>query len=161
MNLYEIDSAIMALVDPETGEIQDWDAFEALQMARDQKIENVACWYKNLITEATAIKAEEDVLKKRREKLETQAKRKLEYLQNALCGQKFATARCEISFRKTTKVVLEDERAAIDWAQSHGRDDLLRYTAPAVNKAEMAKVLKEQVEIPGAALVEGLSMGVK
>ena len=40
MNLYEIDKAILELVDEETGEIADWDAFEQLQMEREQKIEN-------------------------------------------------------------------------------------------------------------------------
>ena len=42
MNLYEIDAAITALVDPETGEVSDFDAFDQLSMARDQKIENLS-----------------------------------------------------------------------------------------------------------------------
>ena len=72
MNIYQIDNAIMTagdaildLVDEETGEITDLDQFEALkaemdglQMAREQKISNVACWIKNLKAEADAIKAE-------------------------------------------------------------------------------------------------------
>ena len=54
MNLYEIDAAITALVDPETGEISDFDAFDQLSMARDQKIENIALYYKNLVADAAA-----------------------------------------------------------------------------------------------------------
>ena len=58
MNIYQIDQEILNLVDPETGEIMDWEAFDALQMAREAKIENVACWYKNLVAEAAAIRQE-------------------------------------------------------------------------------------------------------
>ena len=38
MTLYEIDSAIQALVDPESGELMDYDAFAALQMEREVKL---------------------------------------------------------------------------------------------------------------------------
>jgi ssDNA-binding Zn-finger/Zn-ribbon topoisomerase 1 len=71
MNLYEIAAAITALVDPETGELLDFDAFDALNLERERKIENIGCWIKDLSAEAAAIKAEEDALKKRREALES------------------------------------------------------------------------------------------
>ena len=161
MNLYEIDSALMALVDEETGEITDWDAFEALQMEREKKIENVACWYKNLAAEAAAIKAEEDNLKKRREVLTNRADRLKEYLKNALCGEKFQTARCAISWRKTTSVHVSDPSAAIEWAEMHGHKECVTYKAPDINKTELAKILKGDTAVPGAELVAGLSIGVK
>ena len=40
MNLYEIDKAILACIDPETGELLDEAALEDLQMERTQKIKN-------------------------------------------------------------------------------------------------------------------------
>lgn len=161
MNLYEIDQAIMALCDPETGEILDWEAFDALQMERDIKIENVALWVKNLVADATAIRQEELNLAERRKAMEAKADRLKNYLKEALGGQKFQTARCSVSFRKTTKVALQDEGAVIDWAQRSSRDDVLKYTAPTVSKEKLAKVLKEGTEIPGAALEIGYSMTVK
>ena len=161
MNIYQINQAIMDLVDPETGEILDWEAFDALQMAREDKIENVACWYKNLTAEAAAIRQEELNLQKRRKAVEKLAETREKWLEKHLDGQKFETARCAITFRKTTKVELEDEAAVINWAQRNARDDILKYTDPTVNKAELAKVLKAEVDVPGAALVTGLSMGVK
>lgn len=161
MNLYQIDQAIMALVDPETGEILDWEAFDQLQMDRDAKIENAACYYKNLVADAAMIRQEELSLAKRRQSYENSAERMKRYLSEALGGQKFETARCAITFRKTTKVELQDEGAVIDWAQRNSRDDVLTYKAPTVSKPELAKVLKEGIEIPGAELVIGLSMGVK
>lgn len=161
ISIYEIDRAIMDLVDPETGEILDWEALEALQLEREAKIENVACWYKNLVAEAKAIREEEKALAERRKAVEAMAERRKRYLEDALGGQKFQTARCSITFRKTTKVDLQDEQAAIEWCQKNGRDDVLKYAAPEVNKTELTKLLKDGVTIPGAELVAGLSMGVK
>lgn len=57
MNLYEIDKAILACIDPETGELIDEAALQDLQMERTQKIKNVALWLKNLNASAAAYKA--------------------------------------------------------------------------------------------------------
>ena len=75
MTLYEIDQAIQGLVDPETGELMDYEAFAALQMDRDAKIENMALWYKDLMADAKAIKEEADTLNERRKALENKAER--------------------------------------------------------------------------------------
>ena len=61
-NLYEIDKGIMECLDAETGEVIDPERLDALFMERNQKIENVACWVKNLLSDAEAIKAEKDAL---------------------------------------------------------------------------------------------------
>lgn len=42
-NLYKINQAIIDAVDYETGEILDSEALDQLIMARDEKIENIAC----------------------------------------------------------------------------------------------------------------------
>ena len=44
MNIYEIDNAMFSLIDEETGEIKDFEAFEELQMQKEEKIENAALW---------------------------------------------------------------------------------------------------------------------
>jgi len=161
ISIYEIDQAIMNLVDPETGEILDWEAFDQLQMERDAKIENLACWYKNLVAEAAAIRQEELNLAKRRKEIEAMAENRKRWLKAALAGEKFQTAKCSITFRKTTRVELSDEAAAIEWAQKNFHDEILKYTAPTISKDEVAKLLKANMEIPGATLVSDLSMGVK
>lgn len=161
MNLYEIDQAILALVDQETGEITDWEAFDALQMERDVKIENVACWYKNLMAEAVAIRQEELSLAKRRQAIEKQAESKLKYLENALGGQKFQTARCSITWRKTSRVEVSEPALAIAWAMTHGHNECVKQSIPTIAKDELARVLKAGEEVPGAELVYGSSMGVK
>jgi len=65
MTLYEIDSAVMACVDEETGEILDEEKLNTLIMERNRKFEGVALWIKNLESDAAAIKTERDALDKR------------------------------------------------------------------------------------------------
>ena len=161
MTLYEIDKMITDLADPETGEITDFEALDNLQMARDQKIENIACYYKNLVSDAEAIKAEKDALTERQKAAENKAARLKEYLSYALRGEKFSTPKCAVTFRKTTSVNVDNPSAAIEWAEMNGRKECVRYKAPEISKSELGKVLKTGQEVPGAALVEGLSVGVK
>ena len=62
MKLFDIDERLAAcvkldesrVVDTESGEIIDLEAIAALEMERDKKIENLGCWYKNLLAEAEA-----------------------------------------------------------------------------------------------------------
>lgn len=63
MNLYEIDQAILACIDPETGELIDEAALVSLQMERADKIRNVALWVKNLNASVVALKAERDAIR--------------------------------------------------------------------------------------------------
>lgn len=161
MTLYEIDKAITDLADPETGEITDFEALDNLQMARDQKIENIACYYKNLVSDAEAIKVEKDALTERQKAAENKAARLKEYLSYALRGEKFSTPKCAVTFRKTTSVNVDNPSAAIEWAEMNGHKECVRYKAPEISKSELGKVLKTGQEVPGAALVEGLSVGVK
>lgn len=161
LSIYQIDEAIMSLIDPETGEIEDWDAFDQLQMEREKKIENVACWYKNLMAESAAIRNEELNLAKRRQSNEKKAERLKKYLEDALGGQKFQTGRCAVTFRKTNKVELSEPALAIAWAQTNGYSDIVTYKAPEISKSGLAVLLKEGYEIPGAEMVCSMSMGVR
>lgn len=160
-SLYKIEQAILSLIDEETGEILDWEAFDQLQMEREQKIENVACLYKNVMAEAAAIRQEELNLAKRRQSNEKTGERLKKYLEEALAGEKFQTARCAVSFRKTSKVELSEPALAIAWAQMNGHSDIVTYKAPEISKSGLAALLKAGFEIPGAEMVSGLSCGVK
>ena len=94
LSIYDIDLALIEasealnnVFDEETGEVTDIDVFEALkaeidglQMARDQKISNVACWIKNLNAEAAAIKEEKQKLAKRQAVVENKSENLKKYL---------------------------------------------------------------------------------
>ena len=62
MTLYEINAELLALleqVDEETGELTcGLDQLEALSIARDEKLEGLALYCKNLSAEADAIRLE-------------------------------------------------------------------------------------------------------
>lgn len=161
LNIYEINQAILDLVDPETGEIMDYEAFDRLQMERETKLENVACWIKNLTAEGAALRAEEVALAERRKVLERKSERLKKYLADALNGEKFQTAKCYVSFRKTAKVEVTDASSVAAWCEDNGLHDIVAYAAPTVSKTEIAKLLKAGMEIPGAEMVDGISMGVK
>ena len=108
MNLYEIDQEIMNCVDMETGEIIDPARLNELQMDRDTKIENIACWIKNLYADAEAFKTEKQSFADRQKAAENKAESLKKYLTNYLAGQKFSTPKVAISFRKTSSVNVTD-----------------------------------------------------
>lgn len=158
MTLYEIDQKIMELIDPETGELLDVDAFDALQMERSEKIENVALWVKNLAAEAAAIKGEVETLTARKNAAERRVDRLKAYLAYALNGEKFSTPRCAVSFRRTKSC--EPSAKFVEWALEAGRDDLLTYKGPEPSKTAIKAALEAGQDVP-AEMVERLSVGVK
>ena len=68
--LYEIDEEILNCVDQETGEIIDPEKLAQLQMDFDKKVEGIALWIKNLLSDAEAIKAEKNKLADRQRSCE-------------------------------------------------------------------------------------------
>jgi Siphovirus Gp157. len=161
LNLYEIDQAILGLVDPETGEIMDFDAFEKLQMDRHQKVENTALYIKNLLAEAEAIKAEESALKDRRAAKERRADGLKAYLSEFLGGEKFETPRCKVGFSKSTSVDLPDAEGFYAWAIANAPELVREKVTRDPVKAEIKTLILSGKEIPGAALVEKKNIQVK
>lgn len=158
MNIYEIDNAMMSLIDEETGEIKDYEAFEELQMQREEKIENTALWYKNLVAESKAIREEEKALAERRKSLENKAESLKNFVNRTLNGNKFSTSKVAISYRKSTAVEVDDE--FIDYAMKNN-SDLLTYKQPEPNKAVIKEMLQGGFDIPHAELVERNNMSIK
>ncbi len=166
LKLYEIDAAIDAAIeagtDPETGEITNLEELTALQMQREEKLENIALYIKNLSAIATALKNEIDVLNERRKRTEKKVDRLREMLSYALAGQKFQTPRCAVSFRHTKAVSIADEEAFFSWVTRSGLEDqFLRYKQPDVKRTELSKWLKDGNEAPGVSLEERESMSIK
>lgn len=163
MTLYEIDKSIEQLVnavDPETGELLvDNDALDALMMERDGKIENIACFIKNLTADAKALKDEEAALAERRKAAEKKAERLKDYLTYALGGEKFQTVKCAVSFRKSQTVEIDEGFTA--WAEKTGNDNLLRYKAPEANKVAIKALLAQGADIPCARLTQNTSITIK
>lgn len=158
MNIYEIDNAMFSLIDEETGEIKDYEAFEELQIQKEEKIENTALWYKNLVAESKAIREEEKALAERRKSLENKAENLKNFINRTLDGNKFSTSKVAISYRKSTAVEVDDE--FIDYAMKNN-NDLLTFKRPEPNKTVIKGMLQGGFDIPHAELVERNNMSIK
>lgn len=160
MTLYEIAQEMANLIDPETGELKDYEAFEALEMAKEEKIDNMAKWVLDLEAEAKMVKERADELTKRAQSAKKKAERLREFLQEFLAGEKRKTADYTIGYRRTEAVEITDEDRAIAWLMEHN-DEALTYQAPKISKTAVKEMLKAGNEIPGAELVERQSMQIK
>lgn len=156
-NLYEIRQEIENFefeIDEETGEFLnalDWDE---LNMAYEEKIENIACYIKNMASDVLAFKAEEENIAKRRRSIE----KKIEFFKGLLAdhlnGEKFNSAKCAVSFRKTEKVEVAD--IALLPAE------LLRVkTSYEADKTAIKAAIKSGKEVSGCKLVENISTQIK
>lgn len=156
-NLYQIRQEIEAFeyeIDEETGEFLNALAWDELNMAYEEKVENIACYIKNLASDVLAFKAEEESIAKRRKSME----KKIEYLKKLLCnnmgGEKFSTAKCAVSFRKSETVDVAD--IALLPAE------LLRVkTTYEADKTAIKAAIKAGKAINGCKLVENISTQIK
>ena len=149
MTIYEIDEKILNCIDLETGEIIDIDKLNELQFEKDAKIENVACWIKELKAEAEAIKAEKLVLAERQKVAENKAESLKKWLAFALNGEKFKTAKCSVSFRRSESVEVTEEGLE---ALMKEHDELLTYKAPEPNKKAIKDAIKDGLSVQGVRL---------
>lgn len=152
MKLYEIDQAIMGLVD-ETGEIIDIEAFDSLQMEREEKIEGIALYIKDLKAEAEALKAEKMAFAERQKVAENKMESLKNYLAYALKGQAFKSTKAVVSFRKTQQVDIPDIYA-LD-------ENFLRYKEPEADKTAIKEAIKAGQIVKGATLIENTSVIIK
>ena len=160
--LYEIDQAILDCVDLETGEILDGEKLTALQMEREKKLEGVALWIKDLNAEAAAVKAEADKLTARKKALDNKVADLKQWLLYALNGEKLKTARCNVYQTHNTRLAVADEHELIEFLKTIERPErFLRFPEPELRKDDIKKALKEDYEIPGAALEETEGVVIK
>jgi hypothetical protein len=150
--LYEIDKAILECVDAETGEIIDDKALEELELARDNKIENIACWIKNLKADAESYKKEKEVFIQKEKAAKNKAESLKRYLEMALGGEKFKTSKVSISYRKS-EIIEIDEIEKLS-------DKFIKIEKKADKKAIKAAI-KEGAEIVGARIVENNNIQIK
>lgn len=153
MTLYDIDQRIADLIDPETGEITDFSALDALQMERSEKVGQIARAYRNALAEAAAIGAEVDRLTQREKAASKRADSLKSYLEYALNGETYKDNTVTVYYRKTTAVVVAEDAVL--------PEEYLRYSKPAVNKTALGEALRGGTVIPGASIETHVSMIIK
>lgn len=153
-SLYQIDQAILECLDAETGEIIDAEKLDALFMEKNQKIENIALWIKNLQADALAYKAEKDAFAARQKAAENKVESLKAWLVSALGGQKFSTTKCAVSFRKSEAVQVDDVNSIpAEWTRIK--------TTIEPDKTAIKAAIKAGQEITGCKLVENTNISIK
>ena len=148
MTLYEIDQAILECLDEETGEIVDLKRLSELNMEREKKISNVACWIKDLKAEAEALKIEKQNLAKRQQACENKVESLKRWLAIALNGAKYKDSKCSVGYRKSTSV-----NFGINFDFNTLPEDLKKVTVEP-KKNEIKQAIKDGLQIDGVTLEE-------
>lgn len=153
MNLYEINSGILDCIDIETGEVLDEAKLHELMLAKEDKLEGLACWVKNLESDAVALRAEKKSFEERIARTEKLIASIKETLARELSGQKFSTAKVVVSFRKSEKVEIAEN--------ANLPNEYLTYAEPKPNKTEIKRFLKSGGVIDGCTLTEHQNIQIK
>jgi len=161
MNLFEIQreiqNCIKPVVDERTGEIIgqeiDFQRLDELEMDKETKIRNIACWMKNLAADEKALDEQEKVFAARKRGVKNTREGLKNYLAAFLQGEGMKRAEFVISFRGTKSTNILNEEAI---------PEQYKIPQPAkVSKEDILRDLKAGIEVPGAELKESLSMTVK
>lgn len=160
--LYELDQRINELiansVDPETGEVSDGfiEKLDALNMERNEKIDNIMCLIKNLDSEATAFDNEAKRLAELKKSAKSRAESLKAYLTNYMEAgvEKFTSPHGKIGWRKSEKVIVQD----VDALPEEFKKVKVDITADLVS---LKKALKEDRKIDGVSLEEHQNIQIK
>ena len=154
MNLYELSVAFQEVqnmdLDPEVMQ----DTLDSIEDAIENKAENIAKLIRNLESDVSAYKEEEDRLKTKRQATENKVKWFKTYLEDnmKLTGKtKFKSGMFNFSIQKNpASVNITDEKAI--------PEEFLIQQPPKVDKTSLKEILKRGIEVPGAELkqTEGL-----
>lgn len=163
--LYEIDRALYQLleydmaVDEDTGEVLFEESdIDNLLLSRDEKIENTACYIKNLLSDIDQIKAEEKSLKERRQSKEKKVERLKDYIAKSMLtfgDKKFESPRVSLSFRKSNQVEIAEGASVPD-------DYLTIKVEKNPNKTKLKDaILKQGLKFDGITIVEHNNLQLK
>lgn len=141
-----------------------FDTLTSIEGEFNEKAENVAVYIKNLTADINEMKAEEKRLKSRRVSAENQVERMKKYLINSMQAigvKKISMPRARITLRLNAEsVVVENEKALIDWAMRHD-ETILKYQEPEPKKTDIKELLRMGEKIPFAHLERKESVTIK
>lgn len=141
------------------------DTLEGIEIEFDEKAEKIACFIKELNYEAANIKAEKQSLDKRqkaKEKKSEQLKRYLMECMDRAGKRKIDRPLATLSIRNNAESLkVENDLEFIRWAEAAGRDDLIRYKDPDIDKTALKKAVKEGLVVSGVTLERSRSLTIK
>ncbi|HEY9569580.1 MAG TPA: siphovirus Gp157 family protein [Metalysinibacillus sp.] len=131
------------------------DTLESIELAAGKKLEGYAMVIKNIESDIEGLKAEEKRLTERRKSMENNIKTMKANMQDALLtveGNRLKTDKFTFSLRKSTSVVV--------YSDTKLPQRFIKVTCE-ISKTEIAKALKNGIEVPGAELVENKSLSIR
>lgn len=152
MNLYQIDTQILECIDAETGEIFDYEKFEALNLEKNEKIENVLLWIKNLKAQAAALQAEKLNFAQRQKVCENQIERLEKLMTDYLGGNKWESAKVKASFRKSEALNISEGAVIPEGFITH---------EPKVDRTGLKNAIKEGQTFDGVTIQTNLNLQIK
>jgi Neuraminidase (sialidase) len=154
MKLFEINDAIADLINFETGEILDVEAFDNLKLERQDKLTNIALLYKNMTSDAKQLKELEKEYSDRRKRCEKTAEWCKETLARELNGEKLEDEkkRFKISWRPSERVEITNEKLV--------PDEFVKQTIT-YDKAGIKELLKQGIVLEFAELKESSNIQIK
>lgn len=160
---YDIENLLDSCIDPETGEFLavNYEAqLELLQMEKEQKIENVMLYVKELETFMEDCDKE---IKRIRSEKESAAKHSasiIGWLAYVLGGEKFQTPRVKGTFRKSESVEVDEDFC--QYAYDIGRYEFLnRKETVTADKEKIKTFLKNGGELEHCKLVQKNNLTVR
>ena len=154
MNLYELSVAFQEVQNMDLDPDVMKDTLDSIEDAIESKAENIAKLVRNLESDVSAYKEEEDRLKTKRQATENKVKWLKTYLEDnmKLTGKtKFKSGMFNFSIQKNpASVNITDEKII--------PEEFLIQQPPKVDKTSLKEALKSGIEVPGAELkqTEGL-----
>lgn len=164
MTLFEIDQEIANCVkltgsddyvNVETGEIIDLDALNELKVERDKKIRNIACWVKNLESDARELAEQIKIFGDRKRAVESKKESLKNYLAAFLNGQKWENKEVKISWRASESVEITTKNV------NDLPEEYLKFKAPEPDKTALKTALKDGKVIEGVTLVKKNNIQIK
>ena len=142
-----------------------FDTLDGIEEEFEIKAVNIAVIVKSIKAEAEQLKAEKLRLAKRQAQKEKAAERLEKYLLNsmqAIGREKVDKPQAVIRVKKNYEsTVIDNEKSFIEWAETNGYTDLLKYKDPEVKKKEIKDLLKRNVELPFVHLERKTKIDIK
>lgn len=154
LKLYEIDERIAKCFDEETGEIIDAEELEAMNVARQDKLEAIALIIKNREAFIDDLEQERKLISDRIGVLKSKNENTMKFLNSALGGKSFETTKVMCKFRKSTSVDILNEAAV----PSEYKEQEVSIK---IKKADILKALRNGEKIDGCSLVEKNNLSVR
>lgn len=155
-NLYLVSKDMANLIDPETGEIADYEAFEALQLRKEQLVSEMGNAFLNICAEGDAIDEAIKRLEGLKQKNMAKQQKMMDHLRQATGEENYKTPFITIQFRQT-KATIIDDKDAIPEEYITTKTTVTKNP----NKDAIKKAIESGVEVPGAHVEYYKSMSVK